>query len=155
MINRREEIKKKGFSINNLRENPEVDFSKIKVGIKNLDDAILTTGELKRINPELAKKENVLNAIQNGEYNKMREISNFFYKTSGIYSRLCRYMAYLYRYDWAVTPYINSKSVSTDKILSGFYKALNYLEDFGVKKFFGEVALKVIRNGCYYGYLIR
>ena len=155
MINRREEIKKKGFSINNLRENPEVDFSKIKVGIKNLDDAILTTGELKRINPELAKKENVLNAIQNGEYNKMREISNFFYKTSGIYSRLCRYMAYLYRYDWAVTPYINSKSVSTDKILSGFYKVLNYLEDFGVKKFFGEVALKVIKNGCYYGYLIR
>lgn len=85
----------------------------------------------------------------------MREISNFFYKTSGIYSRLCRYMAYLYRYDWAVTPYINSKSVSTDKILSGFYKVLNYLEDFGIKKFFGEVALKVIRNGCYYGYLIR
>jgi len=37
----------------------------------------------------------------------MREISNFFYKTSGIYSRLCRYMAYLYRYDWFITPYIN------------------------------------------------
>ena len=37
----------------------------------------------------------------------MRNISNFFYKTSGIYARLCRYMAYLYRYDWFITPYIN------------------------------------------------
>jgi len=36
----------------------------------------------------------------------MIDISNFFYKTSGIYSRLCRYMAYLYKYDWFITPYI-------------------------------------------------
>jgi len=36
----------------------------------------------------------------------MRDISNFFYKHSGIYSRLCRYMAYLYKYDWFITPYI-------------------------------------------------
>jgi len=36
----------------------------------------------------------------------MRDISNFFYKSSGIYSRLCRYMAYLYKYDWFITPYI-------------------------------------------------
>jgi len=36
----------------------------------------------------------------------MRDISNFFYKTSGIYGRLCRYMAYLYKYDWFITPYI-------------------------------------------------
>ena len=38
----------------------------------------------------------------------MRQISNFYYKTSGIYSRLCRYMAYLYKYDWFITPYINN-----------------------------------------------
>lgn len=85
----------------------------------------------------------------------MREISNFFYKTSGIYSRLCRYAAYLYRYDWIVTPYINqdSKTVSKEKVLTGFDKILRYLDKFRVKKFLGEVALKVIRNGAYYGYV--
>jgi len=31
---------------------------------------------------------------------------------------------------------------------------LKFFEDFEVKKFCGEVALKVIRNGCYYGYLL-
>lgn len=162
MINRVQEIKTKGFDMN-LSDTTEdvyatnystVDFGKIKVGIKTLDDAIVELGDLKKINPRLANKKDVLRAIYNADYQTMREISNFFYKTSGIYSRLCRYMAYLYRYDWMVTPYVNSKDIKQEKVLEGFYKALTYLDNFEVKRFFGEVALKVIRNGCYYGYLI-
>ena len=131
-----------------------VDFSKIKVGIKTLNDAIINLGDYKRVNPTLGDKQEVLQAINTCNYNKMREISNFFYKTSGIYSRLCRYMAYLYRYDWLVTPYINSNTVNSDKIVDSFHKVLYFLDNFQVKKFLGEVALKVIRNGCYYGYII-
>ena len=85
----------------------------------------------------------------------MREISDFYYRTSGIYNRLCRYMAYMYRYDWMVTPYINSDSVRKERVLKDFNKVLKLLDDFGVKKFLGETALKVIRKGCYYGYIIR
>lgn len=132
-----------------------IDFSKIKVGIKTLNDAIINLGDYKKINPRLGDKQEVLKAINGCNYNDMREISNFFYKTSGIYSRLCRYMAYLYRYDWMVTPYINSDNVNTNKVLDNFNKILYFLDNFQVKKFFGEVALKVIRNGCYYGYLIQ
>ena len=164
MINRMQEIKKKGFSIireediqNVYGDNFEyipTDFSKIKVGIKTLDDAILNMGELKKINPRLASKQEVLKAIHNNDIETLREISNFFFKTSGIYSRLCKYMANLYRYDWMITPYVNSDSVKTDKIEEGFYKALMYLDNFEIKRFCGEVALKVLKNGCYYGYLI-
>ena len=74
MINRMQEIKKKGFSIireediqNVYGDNFEyipTDFSKIKVGIKTLDDAILNMGELKKINPRLASKQEVLNTWQ-------------------------------------------------------------------------------------------
>ena len=54
-----------------------------------------------------------------------------------------------------VTPYINSDKESVnEKALENFHKVLNYLDNFEVKKFFGEVALKVIKNGCYYGYLV-
>ncbi|MGN0992914.1 MAG: hypothetical protein ACI4PE_03245 [Bacilli bacterium] len=53
-----------------------------------------------------------------------------------------------------VTPYINSDSVKNEKILSTFDKVLNYLDNSDIKRYFGEVALKVIRNGCYYGYII-
>ena len=162
MINRVEEIKKKGFSI--VREEDiqdvysqsfnAVDFSKIKVGIKTLDDAIVNLGDLKKINPRLADKKEVLRAIHNGDIETMREISNFFFKTSGIYSRLCKYMANLYRYDWMITPYVNAESVKPDKIIEGFYKTLTYLDNFEIKRYCGEVALKVLKNGCYYGYLI-
>lgn len=54
-----------------------------------------------------------------------------------------------------ITPYINDESAKTeDKVLEKFYEVLTYFDEFNVKRFFGEVALKVIRNGCYYGYLI-
>ena len=130
-----------------------VDFAKIRVGVKSLSDATLKLGDFKKVNPILANKQEVLRAIHFGDYNKMRDISNYFYKISGIYQRLCRYMAYMYRYDWLVTPYY-SDGMKPDKILDGFNKVLTYLDKFEAKKFFGEVALKVIRNGCYYGYLI-
>lgn len=133
------------------------DFSKIQVGIKTLADAVLDLSDYKKVNPSLGDKIRVLEAINHGNYEKMRKISNFFYKTSGIYSRLCRYMAFLYRYDWMITPHTannNFQKVNVDKMLDGFYKALNFLDDFHIKQFLGDVALKVIRNGCFYGYLI-
>lgn len=132
-----------------------IDFSKIRVGIKNLEDAVIDVGELKKINPRLADKTTVLNAIDNFDLETMRDVSNFFYKTSGIYNRLCRHMAYLYRYDWFVTPYIpNPEKTKSDKVLTPFNNVLTYLENFNIKKFLGEAALKVIKNGCYYGYLV-
>ena len=157
------EIKKKGFNmigtedyqISNQASSSYVpiDFAKIRVGVKSLSDATLRLGDFYKANPLLADKSQVLRAIQYGDLQKMRNISNYFYKVSGIYQRLCRYMAYMYRYDWLVTPYY-SDTMKPEKLLEGFNKVLTYLDKFEVKKFFGEVALKVIRNGCYYGYLI-
>lgn len=133
-----------------------IDFSKIKIGLKTLQDATLNLGSYKKINKRLGDKETVLRAINDCDYDTMCEVSDFFYRTSGIYQRLCRYMAYMYRYDWVVTPFINSDNMKEkeDKVLEGFHKALNYLDNFEPKRFFGEVALKVIRHGSYYGYLI-
>ena len=157
-----QEIKSKGFNIP-IQDNDTdvysqaynlVDFSKIKVGAKMLDDAVVTLGELKKINPRLADKGEVLRAIHNGDIETMREISNFFYKTSGIYSRLCKYMANLYRYDWMITPYVNSDTVKPEKVEEGFYKALTYMDNFEIKRFCGDAALKVLRHGAYYGYLV-
>ncbi len=151
-----------------------LDFNKIKVGLKTLDDAIVTYGDLRKTNPRLGTKQNILKAINNGDLAEMRDISNFFYKHSGIYSRLCRYMAYLYKYDWFITPYIEqcvglldtnaglqdteANEQADEKIRKkqfiNFFKVLKFFDQFEVKRFCGKVALKVIRNGCYYGYLI-
>lgn len=104
--NRMEEIKRKGFQItsNDTRNpyetyTPDLDFSKIKVGMQTLQDATLDVGILKRIDPRLGDKKTILKAIHQNDLETMRDVSNFFYRISGIYNRLCRYLAYMYRYD--------------------------------------------------------
>ena len=133
-------------------DNPHqtLDFSKIRLaGNKSLEDAVLALGDLKTTNKRLADKQTVLNAIDNQDLNTQRKISNFFFKISGIYSRLCRHLAYLYRYDYVVTPLIaENANVPNEKIISSFYNVSNFLDNFEVKKYLGETALKVIKNGC-------
>lgn len=167
MRNRVEAIKSKGFNIiqgsndtdfssnfNDRFLTAPVDFNKIKIGAKNLDDAIFKLGDFNKANPRLADKATVLRAIDEYDLKTMREISNFFYKTSGIYARILRYMAFMYRYDWFLTPYVNEEKAKKEKVLEGFYKGLSILDNFSVKKTLGEIALKVLQNGCYYGYKV-
>ena len=84
----------------------------------------------------------------------MREISDFFYKISGIYARIIRYMAFMYRYDQMVTPYVNEESIKKEKMLKGFQQCLNTLDNFQVKKVLGEIAKDVLLQGAYYGYKV-
>ena len=166
MINRKEEIKKKGFKMSfvDSTSNSEtqnsfvpIDFSKIKVGAKALEDAILDLGNYQKVDKRFTRRDLILKSLYDNDYAEMREISKFYFETSGIYSRLCKYMAYMYRYDWMVTPYINDEVASEkdkDTALTDFYKILLYLDNSELKKLFGEIALKVVKNGCYYGYLV-
>ena len=165
------EIKAKGFEmfresegaqetiyqdlLNHPTEPNIIDFNKMKVGPKTLDDAVMRFGDLRKANPNLADKEKVLRAIKDYDLKTMREISNYFYRTSGIYSRILRYMAFMYRYDWFITPYVNDENIKTEKLLDGFHKCLSTLDNFKVKKTLGEIALKILRNGVYYGYKVK
>lgn len=162
MTENNKKIKEKGFNIiqgsrdtdysNNLT--PQINYNKIKTGAKVLEDAILDLGYLKKINPNYANKETILRAIDKYDLKTMRKISDFFYKTSGIYNRIIRYMAFMYRYDWFLTPYINDDKAKSEKILLNYNKALKILDTFGVKKQLGEIALKVLKYGAYYGYKV-
>ena len=84
MINRVKEIKSKGFSFvpekTEISNNSTVDFNKLKVGVKTLEDAILNLGALKKVNPTYANKNTVLEAINKNDQKQMREISDFFFR---------------------------------------------------------------------------
>ena len=107
ITNRVQEIKKKGFNIDpsNDTRNPyenyvPVDFSKIKVGMQTLKDATIEdVAPLKKISPRLCDKRAIQRAIAENDLEFMRDVSNFFYRVSGIYQRLVKYLAYMYRYD--------------------------------------------------------
>ena len=124
------------------------------MGAKTLDDAIFHLGDLRKANPMLADKGTVLRAIDTSDIRAMREISEYFYKISGIYARILRYMAFMYRYDWILTPYVKDEKIKKEKITTNFYKGLDILDNFGVKKNLGEIALEVLKYGAYYGYKV-
>lgn len=89
---RKETIYSKGFDmISNGRiveyRTADNEFKKIKVGVKQLDDAILELGALKSAAPRVpfADKRRLYKALLENDYNTLRAFSRFFYKTSGIY----------------------------------------------------------------------
>ena len=122
-----------------------------------MEDAVLELGSVNQSLPthSYTKKKVIYNAIATNDLEEMRNISNFYYNISGIYERICRYYAFLYRYDWYVMPQKNSDTVKDEQVLVDFSKALNYLDNSYIKKICGDIALCVIRDGCYYGYIIR
>ena len=129
-------------------------YGKIKVGVKSLNNATLNLGALAEGNRNLANKSIIIKALAENDIPLLRDISNYFYKTSGIYQRTCNYFATMYRYDWYIVPEVYDKSVGEDKIVGDFARILNYLDNSYVKKICGDIALDVIRFGAYYGYII-
>lgn len=155
---RLENIHDKGFDMMNFSYNDDnADFKRIKVGVKNLDDAILDLGSLRKAtrNHPFLRKENICRAIIEKDLPTLRSISNFYYNISGIYERVCNYFATLYRYDWYVAPEIYDDKTKEEKILVDFSKVLNLLDESHVKKTCGDIALEVIKNGVYYGYIVK
>lgn len=76
-----------------------VDYNKIRIGKTVLkDDAFIDTDYLKPKQRRIKRSE-IERAIDRQDIKKIREISSYFFYSNGIYQRLCRYMAYLYRYD--------------------------------------------------------
>ena len=129
-------------------------YGKIKIGTKTLEDAVLNLGAIQKETKNLINKSVIYRALADNDVEKLREISNYFYKTSGIYQRVCNYFATMYRYDWYVVPEVYDDKVKSEKVLADFHKVLTYLDNSYIKKVCGDIALGVIKNGAYYGYIV-
>lgn len=135
-----------------------LDFSKIKVGKTVLNGDItynpIISSRYGCEKPKYTHRD-IKHALMHRDAQELRIISEYFYNTSGIYGRLCRYMAYLYRYDYFITPIIYDNNMPESKILKQWYQAAALLDKSDLKKQFGDIALSVIKNGCYYGYKVQ
>ncbi len=130
------------------------EYGKIKVGLHTLDDAVLNLGSIQKEGKGWISKSIIYKALLDNDVAKLREISNYFYKTSGIYQKVCNYFASMYRYDWYIVPEVYDEGIKEDKIMKEFSKILNYLDNSYIKKVCGDMALGVIKNGAYYGYVV-
>lgn len=138
-----------------LSSQNSLNFNKIRVGDKKLSDAVsLITDYFEKPSYRMDRNR-VDNILKTYAPAQLRDLSINFFKTSGIYSRLCRYMAYLYRYDTFITPIKINNNVKDDKLIEGWLKSALYLDNCNLKKLFGDIALEVVVKGSYYGYLMR
>jgi hypothetical protein len=91
-LSRNDIIHAKGF---NMQSNTSeyysdaipTEYKKIKVGVKNLDDAVLNLGTIKSSLPGrgYANKKTILTALADNNLEELRNISNFYYNVSGMY----------------------------------------------------------------------
>ena len=133
------------------------EYRKVKVGVKNLDDAVLNLGSIKQaLGPHgYTNKAVVFKALADHDLQELRNISNFYYNINGIYQRACNYFAFLYRYDWYVaTQTFGNKDVNEEKVLKDFTRILEFLDSSNIRKMCGDIALSVIKDGAYYGYIV-
>ena len=143
-MDRQEEIRSKGF-----------DFGKIKVGPKALENAAISLNSIAQAtNRNLTNKQYILKSLGDRDIDALRAISNHFYRTNGIYNRVCNYAAALYRYDWLIEPEVYDQKMTPEKVVAEFNKALTYLDNSNIKKVSGDITLNAIINGAYYGYFV-
>lgn len=95
---RQKEIREKGFSFTDSTR-----YGKIKVGTKTIEDAVINLGTYQKLrdpsNLRFYDKTAILRAIAEKDVKAIRAISDFFYRTNGIYQRIVNYYATMYRYD--------------------------------------------------------
>ena len=161
---RQDAIRKKGFSFSGSRDGT-TEYGKIKVGVKTLEDAVINLGSYKKLwrkygeTARFYDKFEILRAIAEKDYHKIRVISDFFYRTNGIYQRIVNYYATMYRWDWYTIPTIFDDTIlendtKSKKVINEFFKALDYLDNTHIKKICGDITLKIIKYGVWYGYVI-
>ncbi len=131
-----------------------LEFGRMKIGKKSFEDLSLSLSTLKQTNRNYNNKTAILKALANKDVNSLREVSDYFNRTNGIYFRICNYFAQMYRYDWYIVNETYDDKVDSKKVTKEFYKALNFLDNSYIRQTCMDIALGVIKNGVYYGCLI-
>jgi hypothetical protein len=74
--------------------------------------------------------ERFLTDLKSGNIDKIRAISQWFYKVDGMYQRAVRYLADLYRYDYLVSPVMPLGIEITDEYTKKILKKMDGILDY-------------------------
>ena len=145
-INRQEAIHEKGFK-----------FGKMDILGQKIKDTSVDINAFDQGKTRFTDKETIVKALTEQNSEQLKLISEYYYATNGIYQRFCKYLAYLYKYDWYLTTKFKKdkekiKENAKAKALKDFDVISDFLDKSNIKKMLGNFALEVVKEGCYYGY---
>ncbi len=119
---------------------------------ESTDAASPAIGDYRAMGRTIFTKRIVVKALEERDIEKIRHISRHFNAVSGVYSRACKYLAYLPTYDYTLTPNI-TKYHSRERLMEDFTKALRFIDSLNLKTKLSEISLSVVVEGAYYGYI--
>lgn len=83
----------------------------------------------------------------------IRELSQHFFKISGVYGRTIRYISLLPLYENLVVPVVLKEGVEKRRIMSEMNQVVNFFDKLKLKTAMKDIVLKVLVDGAFFGYL--
>lgn len=128
------------------KQRPIFKFNQIQEGVYALDlNGLIGTTSTYTL-------EQIQTALQNKDVASLREMSRYFYITSGEYRRMVDYLSNIHTYRNIVSPVITEANKDMDKFEKYHQTIMNYSNKARIDETCRDITQSVIRDGVYYGY---
>lgn len=98
-------------------------------------------------------KEEIRHIIESGDQEAIRELSKYYNRFSGTYTRPLQYYATLLNYGYVIVPHYDIDS-RPKKMKPAYKKISKYIKDMHLEYMLPKINLIVLSQGIYYGLLI-
>lgn len=99
------------------------------------------------------KPEEVEKIIESGSIEEQRRLSQAYFDRDGFYKRILIHYATVCAYAGILVPH--SSNGVKNSMQKKYNEALNFVENLDVPSFCCDCAIKALRDGCYYGLLVK
>ena len=98
-------------------------------------------------------KEDIRRILESGDADQLRELSKYFYRFRGTYSRPIQYYATLLDYSYIVLPHYNV-AAKPKKLKQQYAETCEYIRNLHLDKVLPQINNIILTEGVYYGLLI-
>jgi hypothetical protein len=99
-------------------------------------------------------REEVIDIIESGIPEQLKEVSLYYLYTSGFYRRFLIYYATLLKYIYLLIPHMKgNKKIEDKKYFQRYEDALKFIQFLNLKTLSKHIAIRVLGEGAYYGVL--
>lgn len=137
-----------------LRKERMLNFQKILKGMIATNDAAYIKSDAKspRSRKTVYTKEQIYDIVECGDAVAKAQLSDHFFKTSGLYKRIIIHYATFLTYSWLIVPHLRKQDDTFNKSNSKvYYEAAEFMSSFQVERKCTLFATEILVKGAFYG----